>query len=101
MRALAAIAAVSLALAAPASAAQASMPAWLKDKVSLVANGLGEYSPRITRIRLNVREHGKLVDHVWARGSFTCRICSPMTNTHLDVIYDARSHSLLAMHVWN
>ena len=97
----AALAAVSLLGAAPAPAARTSLPPWVKAQVQMLANGLGEPSPRITIIRLNVREKGRLVDHVWMRGSFTCNFCFPRHNTHADLILDVRTRTQIKWHVWN
>jgi len=100
-RTLAAIAAVSLSLAAPASAAQATLPHWVAANVQMLANGLGEPNPRITIVRLNVRENGRLVDHIWMRGSFTCNFCFPRHGTHADLILDVHSRTQIKWHVWN
>jgi len=97
----AAIAGVSLLLTAPAPAAQATLPSWVAANVQMLANGLGEPSPRITRVRLNVRENGRLVDHIWMRGSFTCNFCFPRHNTHLDLILDVHTRTQIKWHVWN
>jgi len=101
MRALAAIAAVSLSLAAPASAARATVPHWVIDEANVLALGLGEPHPRITIVRMNVRENGQLVDHVWMRGSFTCNFCTPRHNTHADAIIDVHKRFIVKWHVWN
>jgi hypothetical protein len=101
MRALAAIAAVSLSLAAPASAARETVPPWVAGAVQTLALGLGEPNPRITIVRLNVREHGELVDHVWMRGHFTCNFCTPHVNTHADAIIDVHKRFIVKWHVWN
>jgi len=96
MRALAAIAAVSLSLAAPAR-----IPSWVNGQIVLFANGLGETSPRVVRVRLNVREHGHLVDHIWLRGDFTCRICIPNHHTHAQLILDVRTHGIIAERIYD
>ena len=101
VRALAAIAAVSLVFAAPAPASRTSMPPWVKAQVQMLANGLGEPNPRITLVRLNVREKGRLVDHIWMRGSFTCNFCFPKYNTHADLILDVHTRMQVKWHVWN
>jgi hypothetical protein len=101
MRALAAIAAVSFSLAAPASAAQATVPQWVVGQVQNLALGLGEPNPRITIVHLNVREKGRLVDHIWMRGNFTCNFCSPRHNTHADAIIDVHRRFIVKWHVWN
>jgi hypothetical protein len=95
------LAALSLLLAAPAPAARTSMPPWVKAQVQMLANGLGEPSPRITIIRLNVHEKGRLVDHIWMRGSFTCNFCFPRHGTHADLILDVHSRTQIKWHVWN
>ena len=100
-RTFCAIATASLSLAAPASAARATLPPWVAANVQMLAMGLGEPSPRITLVRLNVREKGRLVDHIWMRGSFTCNFCFPRHNTHADLILDVHSRTQIKWHVWN
>jgi hypothetical protein len=100
-RILAAIAVVSLSLAAPSSAQRATLPPWVAANVQMLANGLGEPNPRITIVRLNVRENGRLVDHIWMRGSFTCNFCFPRHGTHADLILDVHSRTQIKWHVWN
>ena len=101
VRTFAAIAAVSLLVAAPAPAARTSMPPWVKGNVQMLANGLGEPNPRITLVRLNVRENGRLVDHIWMRGSFTCNFCYPRHGTHADLILDVHTRTQVKWHVWS
>ena len=103
MRALAATAVVSLSLslAAPTFSAQATTPQWVVGQVQNLALGLGEPNPRITVVHLNVRENGRLVDHIWMRGRFTCNFCSPRYNTHADAIIDVHKRFIIKWHVWN
>jgi hypothetical protein len=101
IRAFAAIAAASLLFAAPASSSRASLPPGVAAQVQMLANGLGEPSPRITIVRLNIREKGRLVDHIWMRGSFTCNFCFPRHNTHADLILDVHTRTQIKWHVWN
>jgi hypothetical protein len=101
LRTFAAIAALSLLVAAPAPAARTTLPSWVKGNVQMLANGLGEPNPRITLIHLNVRENGRLVDHIWMRGSFTCNFCFPRHGTHADVILDVHTRTQIKWHVWN
>jgi hypothetical protein len=92
----AAIAAASLSLATPVQ-----VPAWVVGQVANLGAGLGDPSPRIVAAKLNQRVNGRLVDHVWLRGDFTCNFCSPQHNTHADAIIDVRRRFIIKWHVWN
>jgi hypothetical protein len=95
MHAAAAVLAASLSLAAPAR-----VPAWVTQQATLFAFGLGEPTPRIVLVRLNRREHGRLVDHVWLRGDFTCNVCMPRDHTRAELILDVRTHGVVGEHIY-
>jgi hypothetical protein len=98
----AAVLAASLSLAAPAAsvAAPARVPPWVTQQARLFAFGLGDPSPRIVLVRLNQREHGRLVDHVWLRGDFTCNVCMPRQHTRAELSLDVRTHGVVSEHIY-
>lgn len=51
-------------------------PAWLRIRISNFVNWLGDPTPDTIVVRLGVRDHGRVVDRVYARGDFVCKLCT-------------------------
>ena len=83
------------------SALSFHLPAWASEQVTLFANGLGEWNPRIVKVRMNVLEHGHRVDHIWLRGRFSCGICTPQYRTRAELVLDVHTHHIVSEHITN
>jgi hypothetical protein len=89
------------AVAVLAAAVAFHLPAWASEQVTLFSTGLGEWNPKIVRVRMNVREHGRLVDHIWLRGRFSCGICTPQYHTRAELVLDVHTRHIFAEHITN
>jgi hypothetical protein len=76
-------------------------PDWLINRTCRIARGLGDAHPNQIVIRLDVREHGRIVDRVWMRGSFTFECPGLMIGTCHGALagytFDARTRQTVAV----
>jgi hypothetical protein len=77
-------------------------PLWLRRHISQTALGMGDPHPSKIVVRLNVREHGRVIDRVWMRGRFSCDSCTTRLGDMswrgrlIGFTYDLHTHHLLS-----